>query len=113
MKKLNELFVCIADNELNRDWISEFINTSDFDLYIHVKDDAVSNGFTDIVISLTDFSGGGSLSKENAYEIASWFYETLVKEYRSEIDFDTFGHIYVYFDDELIIKNIYDIEDFE
>lgn len=113
MKQLNELFLKLVDNHLNHDWISGLIKSNDYDLYVHVKEDSVVPGFTDVVLSLTDFSGDGVLFEVNAYEIASEFYDVLVKKYRRDINFDTFGYIHVYFNDELIIKNIYDLKDFE
>lgn len=113
LENLNEIFEGISDKVMERGWMSEFVNTNDFDLYIHVKDDSVLDGYTDVVMSFTDFSDEGSLSVENAYEIASWLYDKLVKDYRDQVNFDTLGYIHVLFNQELIVKNIYDLEDFE
>ncbi len=110
---LNYLFEGISDKIMERGWMSGFVNSSDFNLSIFVKEDSVIDGYTDVVISFTDYSNHGSLSEENAYEIASWLYEKLVKDYRDEVNFNTFGYIHVFFNDKLIVKNIYDLEDFE
>lgn len=113
IENLNVILEGLADKVMERGWMSEFVNSTDFDLYIHVKDDSVLEGYTDVVMSFTDFSDEGSLSVENAYEIASWLYEKLVKDYRDEVNFNTFGYIHVFFNDKLIVKNIYDLEDFD
>lgn len=113
IENLNELFEGISDKVMERGWMSEFVNTTDFDLYIHVKDDSVIEGYTDVVMAFTDYSDEGSLSVENGYEVASWLYEKLVKDYRDQVNFDTFGYIHVLFNEEPVVKNIYDLEDFE
>jgi hypothetical protein len=113
IEQLNEIFEGISDKVMERGWMSEFVNTTDFDLYIFVLETPEMIGYNDVKISFTDFSDEGSLSVENGYEIASWLYGKLVSDYRDMINFDTFGYIHVYFNDELIVKNIYDLEDFE
>ncbi len=110
---LNNIFEGIADKVMERGWMSEFVNTSDFSLSIYVLDDSVLKGYTDVRVSFTDYSEEGFLDTENGYEIASWLYEKLVKDYRDQVDFDKFGYIHVYFNDELVVKNFYELEDFE
>ncbi len=113
IESLDEIFEGISDKVMERGWMTEFVNTNDFDLYIHVKDDSVLDGYTDVRISFSDYSEEGNLNTENGYVIASWLYEKLVNDYKDQVDFDTFGYIHVYFNDELVVKNIYDLEDFE
>jgi hypothetical protein len=111
--RLNEIFEGIADKALQRGWMSGWVNTTDFYLDIYVRDEQSLPGYHDVSVIFTGYNGDGSLDKDTAYDVASWLFGKLVEEYRSEVDFDTFGYIHVYFNDELIVKNIYDLEDFE
>lgn len=113
IESLNEIFEGISDKVMERGWMTELVNTNDFDLYIHVKEDSDLDGFTDVIMSFTDFSEEGFIEKDTGYELTSWFYDKLVKDYRSRIDFEKFRYIYLFFNQELIVQSFYDLEDFD